>query len=391
MFLINRLPSLLLGFKSPFELLLGRIPDYTKLKAFGSLCFASTLSKDRHKFSLRAKPCVFLGYPSGYKGYKLLDLESNSISVSRNVVFHEDHFPFKTSELLSQTVDMFPNTILHLPVPLHYVETMPLPNNIHDSCPHNSTEHDTASHQHVPTSISHQHPASETITNETGASSVHAARSKRVSKAPSYLSEYHCSLLPLTSTSFPLSTNPIYSFSDTITDPSFLPSPFVSSLPTKTPYPISSVVSYEKFNPLVQTYIFSYTLETEPKKFSQAMKSDKWKASVTVEFDALELNGTWDIESLPPGKNVVGCRWIFTIKYNPNGIVERYKSRLVAQGYTQQEGLDYMDTFSPVTKLTSVKLLLSLASAKGWRLTQMDVSNAFLHGDLDEEIYMSLP
>ena len=65
-------------------------------------------------------------------------------------------------------------------------------------------------------------------------------------------------------------------------------------------------MSYDKFNPLVQTYIFSYTLETEPKKFHQAMKSDKWKASVKVEFDALELNETWDIESLPPGKNVVG-------------------------------------------------------------------------------------
>ena len=86
-----------------------------------------------------------------------------------------------------------------------------------------------------------------------------------------------------------------------------------------------------------------------------------------------------------------GCRWVFTIKYNLDGTVERYQSRLVAQGYTQQEGLDLMDTFSHVAKRTSVKLLLSLAAAKGRRLTQMDVSNAFLHGDLDEEIYMSLP
>ena len=77
--------------------------------------------------------------------------------------------------------------------------------------------------------------------------------------------------------------------------------------------------------------------------------------------------------TLPSGKNVVGYKWIFTIKYNADGTVESYKSRLVAQGFTQQEGVDYLDTFSHVAKLTSVKLLLSLASIKGWTLSQMDV------------------
>ena len=110
-----------------------------------------------------------------------------------------------------------------------------------------------------------------------------------------------------------------------------------------------------------------------------------------VEFDALEENRTWDVDTLPHGKNVVGSKWVHKIKYNEDGNPERCKSLLVAQGYTQQEGLDYVDTFSPVAKLTSVKLLLALASAKGWALNQMDVSNAFLHGDLEEEIYMSLP
>ncbi|XP_019095571.1 PREDICTED: uncharacterized protein LOC109130459 [Camelina sativa] len=121
------------------------------------------------------------------------------------------------------------------------------------------------------------------------------------------------------------------------------------------------------------------------------MKSEKWTNAAGDELNALESAHTWDVESLPPGKNVVGCKWVFTIKYNPDGSVERYKARLVAQGFTQQEGLDYIETFSPVAKLTSVKLLLGATAKKGWSLTQMDVSNAFLHGDLDEEIYMSLP
>ena len=374
-FLINRLPSPLLDFKSPYELLLGKQPDYSMLKAFGSLCYVSTYLKDRNKFSPRAKPCIFLGYPLGYKGFKVLDLESRSVSISRNVVFHETDYPFKTSDLVSDAADMFPNTVLPMPVPFHFVETFPLPEHLHSGCSHPIPVYD--SDNPVPDigssygSSSNGHPRTVTSSmhnNVSGVSSVDDARPKRSTKPPSYLSEYHCALLPFTS------------FSS-------------SSLPTeqKTPYPLSSVLCYDNLNPLFQSSILAYTIETEPKTFKQAMASEMWRGSVSAEFEALEQNGTWDVESLPEGKNVVGCKWIHTIKYNADGTVERPKSRLVAQGYTQQEGLDYVDTFSPVAKLTSVKLLLALAAAKGWSLNQMDVSNAFLHGDLEEEIYMRLP
>lgn len=152
-----------------------------------------------------------------------------------------------------------------------------------------------------------------------------------------------------------------------------------------------TAISYDKLTPLFHFYICAYNVETEPKTFAQAMKSEKWTRAANEELHALEQNKTWIVESLPEGKNVVGCKWVFTIKYNPNGSIERYKARLVAQGFTQQEGIDYMETFSPVAEFGSVKLLLGLAAATGWSLTQMDVSNAFLHGELDEEIYMSLP
>lgn len=109
------------------------------------------------------------------------------------------------------------------------------------------------------------------------------------------------------------------------------------------------------------------------------------------EIQALEQNQTWTLEPLPAGKNTVDSKWIYKIKFKPNGDVERYKARLVARGFTQKEGEDFHETYAPVAKLVTVRCLLSIAAKKGWIIHQLDVNNAFLHGDLEEEIYMKIP
>jgi Reverse transcriptase (RNA-dependent DNA polymerase) len=128
-----------------------------------------------------------------------------------------------------------------------------------------------------------------------------------------------------------------------------------------------------------------------PKSWQVAKDDPKWKAAMIEKLEALVKNKTWELVSLPAGKKVVGCKWVFTVKQNPEGRVERYKARLVAKGYSQTYGIDYDETFAHVAKMSTVRTLVSLAANEGWKLHQLDVKNAFLHGDLLEEVYMEVP
>ncbi|MCO5570725.1 hypothetical protein L7F22_024453 [Adiantum nelumboides] len=109
------------------------------------------------------------------------------------------------------------------------------------------------------------------------------------------------------------------------------------------------------------------------------------------EMAAHDANETWDLVPLPKDKNMIGCKWVYKVKDNSDGSVSRYETRLVAKGYAQTYGMDYKETFSPVAKMAIVCVVIAVAASKGWLLHQMDVKNAFLHGDLQEEVYMEQP
>ncbi|GJW25373.1 retrovirus-related pol polyprotein from transposon TNT 1-94 [Tanacetum coccineum] len=109
------------------------------------------------------------------------------------------------------------------------------------------------------------------------------------------------------------------------------------------------------------------------------------------ELQALEANHTWTLTLLQPDKKAIGCKWVYKIKFHSYGTVDRYKARLVAQGFTQQEGIDCTETFAPIAKMVTVRTLLVVDVHHNWHIAQLDINNAFLHGDLHEEVYMSLP
>ncbi|KAL2231172.1 UNVERIFIED_CONTAM: Retrovirus-related Pol polyprotein from transposon TNT 1-94 [Sesamum indicum] len=109
------------------------------------------------------------------------------------------------------------------------------------------------------------------------------------------------------------------------------------------------------------------------------------------EMDSIVSNGTWVLVDLPPGSTTIGCKWIFKRKLKPDGTIDKFEARLVAKGFKQKEGIDYFDTYSPVARLTTIRVLIELASVYNLPIHQMDVKTAFLYGELEEEIYMDQP
>lgn len=145
----------------------------------------------------------------------------------------------------------------------------------------------------------------------------------------------------------------------------------------------------------MKTFVHQVSSKHIPTGIQEALADPNWSQAIQEEMSALQkksyMEPCFTSERKEKGKKTVGCRWVFTIKYKADGTIERYKARLVAKGYTQTYGVDYHETFSPVAKLNTVRVLLSLAANLGWPLHQFDVKNAFLHGELDEEVFMDIP
>lgn len=129
----------------------------------------------------------------------------------------------------------------------------------------------------------------------------------------------------------------------------------------------------------------------EPSSVKEAFASNEWRAAMNTEFDALMSNSTWHLVPPRPGQNVIDCKWVYKVKRLADASIDRYKARLVAKGFKQRYGLDYEDTFSPVVKAATIRLVLSLAVSNNWSICQLDIQNVFLHGVLEEDVFMRQP
>ncbi|XP_070009661.1 uncharacterized protein [Nicotiana sylvestris] len=359
------------GGRTPFELLIGHQPSLDYIIVFGCLGYVTDVKK-RDKFSLRASPSVFLGYSMTQKGYRMYNIHIKEFLVSRDVMFKENISPFQHSALL---LSLFPTIdIPQVLLPNDVSISSSSPSSVSSSPPTHSSlpypistspaKHSLEQPTQVPVEPEPVSPINFTLDQPNPQSSTsndqligvsHPRRSGRTSKPPIWLKDY-------------------------VT---------LSQGKANCSYPLSACVSYENISDSYAKAISSYSAVVEPQSYTEAVKHPKWIEAMKAEISALEENHIWSVVELPTGKVPIGCKWVFKVKYTSSGEVERYKARLVAKGYSQKEGLDYTESFSPIAMVT-VRSVIAVAAAKQWPIFQMDVHNAFLL-ELLEEVYMDVP
>jgi hypothetical protein len=141
-------------------------------------------------------------------------------------------------------------------------------------------------------------------------------------------------------------------------------------------------LTYDGFVAHHYAYMVRVIHEVEPTCFEYAIGNLKWDNAMDEKITTLDVNATWELVALPKDKKEIGCKWVYKVKHNVNGSVSKYKTRLVAKAYAQTYGINYEETYSLIAKMTTVKVIITMATTKGWSLHQMDVNNVFLHGDL---------
>ena len=365
-YLHNRLPTPILSNKSPFEILFHQKPNYSLLRVFGCLCYPNMRPYNNHKLAYRSTECTFLGYSANHKGYKCLD-KNGRIYICRDVIFDETNFPFSTAaQIHSQPSILGPynssssysiNPPVHSPMDTVHdqcVSTFPPITSVHCDAP-NLQELDHALRDHQPA------PNQSTLWDHQPANST---------------AQHH----PVPYPNQPQQDH----MGHTSPEPSSV-RPALPQLASSNRHPMATRSKCGVYKPKV------YMASKEPKCLTEALNTEHWKLAMQDEFLALQRNNTWSLVPLPTDRQPIGCKWVFKVKENPDGSVHKYKARLVAKGFHQVAGFDFTETFSPVVKHTSIRVILTIALSYGWSIRQIDVNNALLNGDLHEEVYMAQP
>jgi hypothetical protein len=414
--------------KTAYELFFNRKPNFLPLRVWG--CRAYVLIEPHHrdsKLSPRAQVGRFVGYSQTHKGYRILldDKNCDSVVESRNVVLFEDNFDVSEDLDLNAALPSVPDISLDLnslPIVFPLADFQTLNLNVDEDDDDLILTDDTT--DVVPPSNPPNSPPTDTpvetfsdecVTDLDTSISLDSVSS--LTSSDSLLSSLHVEpASPLSATS----AEGFMAFDDTV--PSLTldtPTGGLTVQPAELLPPTDEdgflalfsqqVVNPKELrgseifveNPNIAIFVIdeptlqrAFATVNVPKNVYDALNGpdkDLWREALEKELNSLTTNNTWTLTQLPPGRKAIPCRWVLTIKYNDKGEIDRYKARLVLQGFRQVYGVDYNETFAPTGKLTTLRILLALAAENGWYDASFDVDTAFLHADLKEEIYMKQP
>ena len=333
-YLRNRSPTSSLSGKTPYECWNGMKPDLSNLRVFGCISYMHIPKELRKKLDPKSEKCIFAGYPDGTKGYKLYNLKTQRFTRSRSILFCEDEFnDWDEKVSKKQYQHFFRGT------------------NDEDDDNEEPEESENINVIENPADILLQPPAIENEEQpEEELDSVGETYEEK------YLDE-------------------------------------IRNLGAKRDRKTTKRLVDELGN-FAGDYCFMTSLLTEtdePSSVQEALNDTNWYNSMKSEMLSLEKNETWELVPRPKNKNIIGSKWVYKIKRNSDGSINRYKSRCVAQGYSQVQGVDYQEVFSPVARFSAIRSLLAVANTNDFEIHQMDVETAFLNGTLDYEIYMEQP
>jgi hypothetical protein len=339
---INRLYLHRLLKKTSYELLTGNKPNVSYFRVFGSKCYILVKKGRNSKFVPKAVEGFLLGYDSNTKAYRVFKKSSGLVEVSSDVVFDE------TNGSPRQQVDL--DDIDEDDVPTAAICTMA----IGDVRPQEQQEQDQPSSStmvHPPTQDVEQVPQEEAC--DQGGAQEEPAMEEEAPQAP----------------------------------------PTQVRVTIQRNHPVDQILGDISKGVTTRSRLanfcehYSFVSSIEPFRVEEALQDPDWVLAMQEEFNNFKRNEVWSLVPRPK-QNVVGIKWVFRNKQDEHGVVTRNKARLVAKGYAQVAGLDFEETFAPVARLESIRILLAYAAHHSFRLFQMDVKSAFLNGPIKEEVYV---
>ena len=354
----NRCSTTSLTSKTPYELWHRKKPDVSHLRVWGCTAYVHIQKDKRIGIGSHMEKCVFIGYPDGYKGWMFYNPTTKRTVISERAEFDERYFPgLKHTPLTPAPFEPPPN-VPFTPVP--------------DLGGDNEPDTDPAPKNHVPVAPEppepHQNaPATPPANNPLPLDPDSPERNPSPELSPS---------VPIAIRRARRDIRPPAEWWKVRH-----PTPAITS---------DSDDSDDENDEDIAEYAGA-AHDLDPKSLKAALRrsdGDKWQDAAQLEIDNHVSNGTWELVDLPPGAKCIGSGWVFRLKRNADGSIERYKARLVAKGYSQRPGFDYTEVFAPTFRYAAIRTIIALAAINDLHLHSVDISHAFINGDLEETIYM---